>query len=157
MGVVLCVVAVCQVALWSAQSIGIFLGENREFKQPLGLRARLQTSCTKPKGWSRAIAQLGQNSRYSEMRDYLPRESVDGNAVTSARADDTETHIILLDLYRVIRPDASQTLGAGEILGEVSALTRTPRSSPIRTCNYWKFVCGVNWLAELRAPAVRSF
>ena len=49
MGIVLCAVAVCQVALWSAHSIGFFSTEKREFKQQQqGFRAQFQTSSGHP-------------------------------------------------------------------------------------------------------------
>ncbi len=85
----------------------------------------------KPKGWARVVSQLWNNSRHAETRDYSQSRSAGVCHEVAARVDDSGTHIFLHDIPRIIRPDESAILKTGEVFGEVSALTRTPRSATV--------------------------
>ena len=81
------------------------------------------------KGWLRSIAQLWKNSSHPETRDYGP--STKTAKTTGMRTDGDQTRVFLHDIPRVIPVGKSVTLGSGEIFGELSALTRTPRSATV--------------------------
>jgi Fe-S-cluster-containing dehydrogenase component/CRP-like cAMP-binding protein len=78
--------------------------------------------------WTRAIAKLWGNSRHAEVRDYSV--TGDSNEIGSRETDGGQ-QIFLHDIPRVIPPGKSVTLKEGEIFGELSALTRTPRSATV--------------------------
>jgi Fe-S-cluster-containing dehydrogenase component/CRP-like cAMP-binding protein len=85
----------------------------------------------KPKGWAKVIAQIWRNSTVPEARDYAKPTDSTSTDSTSSRTDAAGTRVFLHDIPRVIRPGESVILNAGEIFGEISALTRTPRSSTV--------------------------
>ena len=78
--------------------------------------------------WTRAIAKLWGNSTHAEVRDYwsAPKATEIG-----ARETEDGQQIFLHDIPRVIPANQSVTLKQGEIFGELSALTRTPRSATV--------------------------
>ena len=88
-------------------------------------------SSHRPKGWAKVISQLWNQPRHAETRDFNQNKSETTCNEVSARVDGAGTHIFLHDIPRVIRPDESTLLKPGEIFGEVSALTRTPRSATV--------------------------
>lgn len=83
---------------------------------------------TKPRGWTSAIAQLWTNSTFPETRE---THSAPNTAPTGKRTDESGTHVFLHDIPRALPPHESVVMHAGEIFGEVSALTRTPRSATV--------------------------
>ncbi len=97
----------------------------------------------KPKGWAKAISQLWTNHKRAEVRDYQ-KKSTGSNDSISSRTDPSGTRIFLHDIPRVIGPGESLTLNEGEIFGEVSALTRTPRSSTV-VANSDMHVLEIRW------------
>ena len=83
----------------------------------------------KRKGWHRVIAQLWQNSKHAEVR-HDSEQSRPG--AIGLRGDSAGgQHVFLHDIPGVISPEHSITLGAGEIFGEISALTRSARSATV--------------------------
>jgi Fe-S-cluster-containing dehydrogenase component/CRP-like cAMP-binding protein len=86
------------------------------------------------KGWLEAISQLWTNSKHAEARDYSEGSNTVSNQVGS-REDASGTHIFLHDIPRVIPAESSVTLEKGEVFGEISALTRTPRSATVVSAN----------------------
>lgn len=83
----------------------------------------------KPKhSWTRAIAKLLGNSKHAEVRDY---SATNDSAEIGARATGEGQQVFLHDIPRVIPPGKSVTLTEGEVFGELSALTRTPRSATV--------------------------
>ncbi len=88
----------------------------------------LGRSMRQRKSFFEALAQLWGNSRHPESRDYAePTGSSDIR--TSLDAD--QTRVFIQDIPRVLDLNQSERLYAGEIFGEISALTRTPRSASI--------------------------
>ncbi len=84
------------------------------------------------KGWLAAVSQLWRNSTGVETRNYdANRSEVSKIQDVGSREDETGTHIFLHDIPAVIPVGKSVALGAGEIFGEISALTRTPRSATV--------------------------
>ncbi len=94
------------------------------------------------KSWLRSIAQLWTNSSYPESRDYRP--STKSTKSTGIRTDGDETQVFLHDIPRVIPVGKSVALGTGEIFGELSALTRTPRSATV-VANVETRVLEIRW------------
>ena len=94
-------------------------------------------------GWVRSIAQLWQNSKHVESRDYSgsATQTVGG---TGMRGDSSGTHVFLHDIPGVISPQHSNTLRAGEIFGEISALTRSARSATV-VANSKMTVLEIRW------------
>lgn len=83
----------------------------------------------KPKhSWTRAIAKLMGNPTHPEVRDYSTKPAV---KEIGARETIKGQQIFLHDIPRVIPSGQSVTLAEGEIFGELSALTRTPRSATV--------------------------
>lgn len=83
----------------------------------------------KPKhSWTRAIAKLWGNSKHAEVRDYSATRD---EAEIGARETAEGQQVFLHDIPRVIPAGKSVTLNEGEIFGELSALTRTPRSATV--------------------------
>jgi Fe-S-cluster-containing dehydrogenase component/CRP-like cAMP-binding protein len=84
---------------------------------------------TKPRGWTKAIAQLWTNSKFPETRDTIPAKKTANP--TGKRTDAAGTHVFLHDIPRSLPPHESVVMHEGEIFGEISALTRTPRSATV--------------------------
>lgn len=83
-------------------------------------------------GWVKSIAQLWKNSKHVEARDYGGRHGdPDAGNLIGSREDESGTRVFLHDIPRVIAASRSVVLQAGEIFGEISALTRTPRSATV--------------------------
>ena len=95
------------------------------------------------KSFFAAIAQIWANSKHPEVRNFDPSEG-DGIDATGARTEGDETRVFLHDIPRVIKPGDSVTLNAGEIFGEISALTRTPRSATV-VANTTAIVLEIRW------------
>ena len=73
-----------------------------------------------------SISQLWSNDTHAETRDYDPLSQE-----LNRRNEHGETRVFLQDVPRIISPEESIALLAGEIFGEISALTRTPRSATV--------------------------
>lgn len=84
---------------------------------------------TRKMGWIQAISQLWKNSKHPESRDYS--YNLDDIAAIGSREHETGTRVFLHDIPRVISDDQAVVLRPGEIFGEISALTRTPRSATV--------------------------
>ncbi|MEM7455150.1 MAG: cyclic nucleotide-binding domain-containing protein [Planctomycetota bacterium] len=80
-------------------------------------------------GWLESIAKLWKNSPHRESRDYAVQ--LEELSYVGAREDEQGTRIFLHDIPRVIPQGRSVELHPGEIFGEISALTRTPRSATV--------------------------
>lgn len=75
-----------------------------------------------------SFAQLWTNARHAEVRQYQNNTQ---NSAVGQRDDGQGTRVFLHDIPRVIDPRSSAIISAGEIFGEQSALTRTPRSATV--------------------------
>jgi Fe-S-cluster-containing dehydrogenase component/CRP-like cAMP-binding protein len=93
-------------------------------------------------GWIRSIAQLWENSKHVEARDYSGNARTGGG--TGIRGSSSGTHVFLHDIPGVISPEHSNTLRAGEIFGEISALTRSARSATV-VANSAMTVLEIRW------------
>ncbi len=87
----------------------------------------------KKKGWGAALAQLWRNHKHAEVRDYSGANKSNNHSsdMVGSRVDETGTHVFLHDIPGVINVDSSLMINQGEIFGEISALTRTPRSATV--------------------------
>lgn len=81
------------------------------------------------KGFFAALSQLWTNPDSAEYRDLDERD----DDVVRRKADPTELEstIFLQDVTNVIRTGEAQTMNAGDLFGEIAALTRTPRTATI--------------------------
>lgn len=97
------------------------------------------------KRWIESVAQIWKRSRHVESRDYAsrPQPGTPENHVGS-RTDESGTHIFLHDVPRLIPVGKSVKLESGEIFGEISALTRTPRSASV-VANSTMRVLEIRW------------
>lgn len=86
---------------------------------------------TKPakRNWLDFIGLAWNRSSHTETRD-LGLQGL-SNDLVGRRENGRETQVYLHDIPRVIGPNASVTLQVGEIFGEISALTRSPRSATV--------------------------
>ena len=83
---------------------------------------------SKRKNLFQSLAQLWSNDKHAEVRRYDRRN---GNGKVGQREDNQGTRVFLHDIPRVIDPESSEVMFAGEVFGEQSALTRTPRSATV--------------------------
>lgn len=79
--------------------------------------------------WS-TVAQLWQGGRPPEARRHTQRLSFDDPGVET-RNPDTAPRVFLQDVPRVLAVAATASIGAGEIFGELAALTRSPRTATV--------------------------
>ena len=96
-----------------------------------------------PKSFFETIAQLWANSKHSEVRNFEVNGASKDEAV-GERVDGDQTRIFLHDIPRVIPAGQSVTLHKGEIFGEISALTRTPRSATV-VANSATYILEIRW------------
>ena len=83
------------------------------------------------RGALKSLFRLWRNPPLPEVRHQF---SPDGNSVTSDRrpvADLAQTRVFLQDVPRILEGARSVELQAGEIFGELAALTRSPRSATV--------------------------
>ena len=94
---------------------------------------------TRKKGWLKALAQLWENSTVPEARDYSQADEPGG---VGSRKDEDTTRIFLQDIPSVLDINHTAKINAGEIFGEISALTRTRNepllSLPTKSRSFWK-------------------
>ncbi len=81
------------------------------------------------RNWLDLIGAAWSRSPYAETRDVGEQQFSD--ELVGRRDKGGETQVFLHDVPRVIGPDASVSLHVGEIFGEISALTRSPRSATV--------------------------
>lgn len=81
------------------------------------------------RSWLQAIAQLWQNSRVPEVRT-LDGATLAGSAANT-RGEAGATRVFLQDFPRILDRAGSAQIGPGEIFGELSALSRTPRTATV--------------------------
>ena len=93
----------------------------------------------KRKSFFQALSQFWTNDKQAEVRRYDSSKQQ-----LNQRRDGEDTRVFLQDVPRVIAPDQSVSLVAGEIFGEISALTRTPRSATV-VANTDMFVLEIRW------------
>ena len=96
---------------------------------------------TRKKGWLKALAQLWENSTVPESRDY---SQVDEPGGVGSRKDEDTTRIFLQDIPSVLDINHTAKINAGEIFGEISALTRTQRTATV-IANEESIILEVRW------------
>jgi len=106
-------------------------------------QAILGRNRAKQKSFFETIAQLWANSKHSEVRSFAVDADLNDQAV-GERSDGDQTRIFLHDIPRVIPAGQSVTLHKGEIFGEISALTRTPRSATV-VANTTTYILEIRW------------
>ncbi len=81
-------------------------------------------------GWGKALAQIWKNHRRAEVHVPEPYHS-NANQPLQIRRDGDQTRVFLHDIPRIMAAHETKTLTPGEIFGEVSAMTRSPRSATV--------------------------
>ncbi|MEM9941028.1 MAG: cyclic nucleotide-binding domain-containing protein [Planctomycetota bacterium] len=99
-------------------------------------------------GWLEAFVQGFRNSKHPEVRDYSRKTQT--STEFNQRQEGSTTRVFLQDIPRVIPLNQSVSLVAGELFGEISALTRTPRSATVVADSEIK-------LLEIRWQGIREF
>jgi Fe-S-cluster-containing dehydrogenase component/CRP-like cAMP-binding protein len=80
------------------------------------------------KSWWQAVAQLWSPAQHPEMRNTVgPAQT----QATNTRQEQQQTRVFLQDFASVLDLNQISTLRAGEIFGELSAITRTPRTATV--------------------------
>lgn len=80
------------------------------------------------KGIWQTLAQIWNSHRAPE---HLPLERLMPDAGLGARQDETDVRVFLQDLPRVLDQHRTEQMTAGDIFGEIAALSRMPRTSTI--------------------------
>ncbi|MBI3876587.1 MAG: cyclic nucleotide-binding domain-containing protein, partial [Verrucomicrobia bacterium] len=106
----------------------VLSGSVRVVLQPGLPNALLGRRETRKVGWFRAFAQLWSNSRETEVRtpDQLRLDSR-----VAARKAGKDVKVFLQDVPRVLNEHRTAEMHAGEIFGELAALSRAPRSATV--------------------------
>jgi Fe-S-cluster-containing dehydrogenase component/CRP-like cAMP-binding protein len=81
------------------------------------------------RGWIRAIAQLWGNARLPEVRS-APAATV-GASGMNIRDEDGTPRVFVQDVPQLLSRTGTARLGAGELFGELAAMTRTPRTATV--------------------------
>jgi Fe-S-cluster-containing dehydrogenase component/CRP-like cAMP-binding protein len=109
----------------------------------------------KRRGFLRALAQLWSNPE----EDEVARDS--GARPARAGTSDTEPGIIVQDLPRVLSGQRTATITAGDVFGEIAALSRMPRTATILANKEGAEMLEIRWqgLRDLMRydPQVRKF
>lgn len=104
---------------------------------------------TEKRGFWGSLARMWQNPKLPEIREQI-RPGQDIETTSADQADDpTQTRIFLQDIPRVLGSSRTVVLKAGEIFGELAALTRAPRSATV-------LAKGDAWLLEIRWQGLRD-
>ena len=82
---------------------------------------------SQPKTWWSSLNQLWKNSHVAEARESLGAPPTH----TQLRQQGEETRVFLQDVPGFLDSNQTATVNVGELFGEISALTRTPRSATI--------------------------
>jgi Fe-S-cluster-containing dehydrogenase component/CRP-like cAMP-binding protein len=108
----------------------------------------LGRSLPTPPRWKRALAQLWQNAKLPEVRrDFGNRAAFPASVGTRKESDGTR--VFLQDIPRLLDRVGTVRLEAGEIFGELAALSRTPRTATV-------FADGPTTLLEIRWQGLRD-
>lgn len=86
-----------------------------------------QPAAQRPKNWFQSIAQLWNRSPFPEVRRLKSQES----GPLQLRNDHGETRVFLQDIPGTLSLEGSQVLLPGAIFGELSALSRSPRTATV--------------------------
>jgi Fe-S-cluster-containing dehydrogenase component/CRP-like cAMP-binding protein len=81
-----------------------------------------------------SLAQLWNRPPYPEVRKYSSEKAASGSesaVVKSRQADGEAVHIFLQDVPGVLARNQTARLEAGELFGEIAALSRTPRTATV--------------------------
>lgn len=90
--------------------------------------ALLGRTSRKKTGWLATLLNSFGTPQHPEVRDYTSKKA---DAETGTRDDHNGTRVFLHDIPRVLPAHESIDLLTGEIFGEISALTRSPRSATV--------------------------
>jgi Fe-S-cluster-containing dehydrogenase component/CRP-like cAMP-binding protein len=109
------------------------------------------------RGWMQAIAQLWQNSSVPEARASNGAKA--DTTGSGSREEDGTTRVFLQDFPRILDRTGTAQIEAGEIFGELAALSRTPRSATVLADGRTTLL-EIRWqgLRDLmrRTPAIRA-
>lgn len=86
-----------------------------------------QPAVPRRKNWFQSIAQLWNRSPYPEVR----RLKSQGSGPLELRSDHGQTRVFLQDIPGTLSLEGSQVLQPGAIFGELSALSRSPRTATV--------------------------
>ena len=100
------------------------------------------------RSWRQAIAQLWANARIPEVRQNVGVAGFASESV-GTRQEDGGTRVFLQDVPRILDQTGTAQLVAGEIFGELAALSRTPRTATV-------FADGHATLLEIRWQGLRD-
>lgn len=106
----------------------ILKGEARVVLKPDLASSLLGRHASRKKGFFRTLAQLWNGSRPPET---FSRERLRQTSGLGARRHEKEVHVFLQDVPRVLNEHRTVQMGAGDLFGEIAALSRMPRTSTI--------------------------
>ena len=107
----------------------ILAGGARVVLRPSLPAAVLGRRTTQRKGFAEIIAQLWSNPRDPEVRKRA--ELAQDSRVRSRTGQDNAVRVFLQDLPRILDEHQTATMSAGDVFGEIAALSRTPRTATI--------------------------
>ena len=136
----------------------ILRGEARVVLRPDLAPSLLGRHAPGKKGFLRTLAQLWNGSRPPET---FSRERLRRTSGLGTRRHEKEVHVFLQDVPRVLNEHRTVQMGAGDLFGEIAALSRMPRTSTIFADTDDVKLLEIRWQGlrelRLRAPEIKQF
>jgi len=83
------------------------------------------------RNWTQRIAGWWGRAQIPEVRSAMRQPGAASSDLAARTGRDGRLRVFLQDIPRILAPDEIETMGPGELFGEMAALTRSPRSATV--------------------------